>query len=238
MHFQQEIKKQCDPCPGHRHHPHPHTPHTPPPAMQSPSTGKPRPHRHGAGGAGRSHSGRRRQGIAINQHLTASALPQTVISAARHGGHYRRDESRAGTAAGGDKSPTGAGSAPLRACRPCRHRAWPVTPHPAPLWQQVPSSSPLPEPLLAAADLQPHGLALLCRWQPRCHNPARLSLPHVLSPLSHEKQPWGLMKNKHLRSFAPREQKGTVDKQADCVCAPLPRHPPPWPRPVGAMLSP
>lgn len=186
MHFQQEIKKQCDPCPGHRHHT---TTTTPPPAMQSPSTGKPRPHRHGAGGAGRSHSGRRRQGIAINQHLTASALCQTVISAARHGGHYRRDESRAGTAAGGDKSPTGAGSAPLRACRPCRHRAWPVTPHPAPLWQQVPSSSPLRSRSwqqqtcsltfwLSSADGSPAAII-----QPGCHFPMPSPLCHMRNSL-------------------------------------------------------
>lgn len=35
MHFQQEIKKQCDPCQGHRH----------PPQCKHPLPGKPRPHR-------------------------------------------------------------------------------------------------------------------------------------------------------------------------------------------------
>lgn len=71
MRFQQEIKKQCDPCQGHRH----------PPQRKHPLPGKPYPHRHGAGGASRSHGGRRRRGGGgCKSGLSRSPLPPRPLS--------------------------------------------------------------------------------------------------------------------------------------------------------------
>lgn len=59
----------------------------------------------------------------------------------------------------------------------------------------------------------PHSLALpfaitACCLQAQCLNPVRLSLPCPISPLSHEKQPWVLIKDKQVRSFTFRERNG------------------------------
>lgn len=137
MHFQQEIKKQCDPCKGHRH----------PPQCKHPVPGKPCPRSHGSGGASRSHSGRRHWGGGCKSGLSWPLLPQTLISTTRHGGHYRRDVSRAGTAARGDKGPPG------QPPDPAGIWAWRVATQPAPLGQrtwlcmEVPRANvPLPPP--------------------------------------------------------------------------------------------
>lgn len=74
MRFQQEIKKQCDPCQGHGH----------PPQRKHPLPGKPRPCRHGAGGACRSHGGRRRRGLGgdtVNQASPGPHSPPRPLSA-------------------------------------------------------------------------------------------------------------------------------------------------------------
>lgn len=72
MRFQQEIKKQCDPCQGHRH----------PPQCKHHLPGKPRPCRHGAGGAGRSHVCRRHRGggVAVNQASPSPRSPPRPLS--------------------------------------------------------------------------------------------------------------------------------------------------------------
>lgn len=154
MRFQQEIRKQCDPCRGHRH----------PPQCKHPLPGK------GdvglVGPAGAMVAGCSTGGVG-DRHKSGPALPQTLISAARHGGQSRRDVIRAGATTGGDKGPTGAGLAPLGASRPCG-----------------------PSVRLLSLPSQP------AAWPLQCLNRSRLLLPRPLAPLSHKKQLWGLTKNK------------------------------------------